>query len=277
MVLPTAPVQLDVPQVEELARHFSAFRHDVNGCLSLVVAAAELIRYNPDVIKRMTATLVEQPPRIAGKTREFIGECERVLGVRDAAEPSWYRDMWKRHNAGPGDPSGPVTVSPEMAKQAHSELLQFGKELAQMAFIVSGANVLSNADPAGADDVTLTASEQLSKVTRKFDQLADTIEKALSISATAPRRLASGAPSGPVILPPDHVALFHRHLTNLERDLTEHLKPLLELSRLARKSPREVQARAPEFAQQPPRITAELNQFAVEFDRTFAIVRGGAS
>src|ERR1043165_8018488 len=103
MALPTQPVHLGVAEVEELAQHLSSFRHDVNGCLSLVVAATELIRYTPDVVLRMRATLVEQPPRIAGKTQEFAQECERVLGIRPVDEASWYREMWKRNNAPPAE------------------------------------------------------------------------------------------------------------------------------------------------------------------------------
>jgi hypothetical protein len=273
MGLPTEPIWIDVPQVEELARHFSSFRHDVNGCLSLIVAATELIRYNPDVVRRMAATLVEQPPKIAGKTAEFVAECERVLGIRPESDPSWYRDAWKRNNAAPGEPARPATVSVETARNLHGELLQLAKEIMQSAFIVSGNKALAEADPVAASDVPLTAVEQLSKLTRKFDQFAVALEEALGIHAPPPRRLASGSPSGPVTLRPEQVALFQRRITNLQRDMIEHLKPLLELSRLARLNPKEVQARASEFSQQPPKISAEVANFATEFDEIFGIVR----
>src|SRR5436190_22915028 len=97
--LPSQSVSLTVPQVEELSRHFSAFRHDVNGCLALVVAATELIRYNPEVVKRMSGTLLEQPPKIAGKVNEFVSECERVLTIRDTKEATWYPATWHWVNA----------------------------------------------------------------------------------------------------------------------------------------------------------------------------------
>src|SRR5690349_179515 len=96
------PVTLTVPEVEELARHFSSFRHDVNGCLALVVAATELIRYNPDVARRMATTLVEQPPKIAGKLREFVGYCERLLSLQPAVASSWTGALGKRIYTGPG-------------------------------------------------------------------------------------------------------------------------------------------------------------------------------
>ena len=72
MDLPTQPVTLEPPQIEDLARHFSSFRHDVNGCLALIVAATELIRYKPELVQRMGHTIIEQPPKIAGKVSEFI-------------------------------------------------------------------------------------------------------------------------------------------------------------------------------------------------------------
>ena len=87
---------------------------------------------------------------------------------------------------------------------------------------------------------------------------------------------ASGAPAGPVTLSADRVALFHRKLTNLQRDMAEHLKPLLELSRMARNNPAEVQTRATEFAQQPPKISSEVSRFSTEFDSTFGIVRSAS-
>jgi hypothetical protein len=273
MALPTTPVTLDVAQVEELARHFSSFRHDVNGCLSLIVAATELIRYSPDVVKRMSATLVEQPPRIAGKTVEFVMECERALGIRPPNEQSWYRDLWKRHNAAPAEPVADVSLTADAAKELHTELLALGKELMQTSFIVSGASVIAGCNNAAADDVTITGAEQLNKLSKKFDHFATLFEQSLRLNPPAPRRLASGAPSGPVTLSPDRIALFHRKLTNLQRDMAEHLKPLLELSRLARTNPGEVQARASEFAQQPPKISSEVSRFSNEFDAALGIVR----
>src|SRR5580765_6626208 len=67
MVLPTEPVTLSVQQIEELNRKLSNLRHDINGDLALVVAAAELIKLNPDILQRMLSTLLEQPPKIREK------------------------------------------------------------------------------------------------------------------------------------------------------------------------------------------------------------------
>jgi hypothetical protein len=279
MVLPTQPVQLEVSQLDELNRHLSSFRHDVNGSLSLMVAAMELIRYSPDAARRMAATINEQPPRIAGKTHEFILECERVIGVRPATEASWYRDLWSRYNAAGGELAGAVSLTPEAAKRLHSDLLHLGKELMLLGFIVSGANVLAVSDPRAGADVTQTAGEQLMKMTAKFNQLAASLEKTLQLIVKPPTRLPSGAPSGPVTLSVDQLAFFHGRLMNLERDMTEQLLPLLDLSKLARLDATQVAARAPEFAQQSPKLQAIMADFSVEFDKVFQIKRapgGGA-
>lgn len=81
MGLPTEPVTLSVAQIELLNRKLATLRHDVNNNLSLIVAASELIRYNPDMLKRMSATLVEQPPKISEQIAKFSGEMDQMLGI----------------------------------------------------------------------------------------------------------------------------------------------------------------------------------------------------
>jgi hypothetical protein len=273
MLPPTQAVRLEVDQVEDLARHLSSFRHDVNGCLSLIVAATELIRYNPDVVKRMAATLVEQPPRVAGKTREFVQECERVLGMRSTTEPSWYRSAWKRYNVGVSEPTAAIPIAPETGRNLHAELLNCGKEIMQTGFMVSGAAVLAAAAP--GSQANSAVLDQFTKLVSKFDQFASRFEAALNLQAPAVKKLGSGSPTGPVTISTEKATLFHRKLINLERDVMEHLQPLLELSRLAQKEPRQVQARASEFAEYPPKVSALVTEFASQFDETFAIVRLG--
>ena len=273
MVLPTVPVTLSVQQIENLSQHFSFFRHDVNNSTGLIGAAAELMRYSPDAAKRWSLTLIEQPPRIAGKTREFIGEVERVLTIRNSDEAGWYRDMWSRSNAPPGDPAGAVEITPDAIKAMHQELLNLHKEVTQLGFTVSGVEALTSQAPAVAGLATAIAAEQLSKTTRKFDQLAALFEKTFSV-ASLPHRLLTGVPAGSVTLSPDEIALFHRRLTNLERDIHEHLGPLLELSKIARTAPGQLQARAAEFAPHAPEISALIQKFGADFDRAFGLARG---
>lgn len=276
MALPIQPVTLSVSEIEELSRHFSAFRHDVNGCLALVVAATELIRYNPDVAKRMTTTLVEQPPKIAGKLREFTEYCERGLGLRPAGETSWHAALCKRAYTGPGGPAEPVSVEPRQAKLLHGEMLQLNKELAALGFMVSGTRSLADVDPANAADALTAVADQFTKAALKFEQLAQGLEQSMKIVEGSIRRLAGGSPSGPVVLSPDQVALFQRRLLNLEQDLREPLAALIELGRVVRRDPRALQPRAVEFAKPPPTISAELQNFSDVFDKTFGIVRSAS-
>jgi uncharacterized coiled-coil DUF342 family protein len=81
MGLPTAPVTLTVEQIDDLYKRLSNLRHDVNNHLSLIVAAAELIKLNPDLVKRMCATLAEQPPKISEEMTKFSAAFEDLLGI----------------------------------------------------------------------------------------------------------------------------------------------------------------------------------------------------
>jgi hypothetical protein len=81
MGMPEGPVTLTVQQVEELNKKLSTLRHDVNNHLSLIVAAAELIKFNPESAPRMSATLGEQPPKISEEINRFSIEFEKVVGI----------------------------------------------------------------------------------------------------------------------------------------------------------------------------------------------------
>jgi len=82
MTLPTQPVILTVEQIAELNRQLSNMRHDINNQLSLVLAATELIRAKPHMVERMTATLVEQPPKITAALVKFSNEFEKTLRIK---------------------------------------------------------------------------------------------------------------------------------------------------------------------------------------------------
>jgi len=81
MALPDGPVTLSPQQLEELNKRLSTLRHDVNNHLSLIVAAAELIKFNPEMANRMSATLSEQPPKISEELNKFSIEFEKVCGI----------------------------------------------------------------------------------------------------------------------------------------------------------------------------------------------------
>ncbi len=82
MPSPNEPVTLNAEQVEQLRKQLAAMRHDINNHLSLIIAAAELIKLNPESISRMTATLTEQPGKISAHITRFTGEFEKALGIQ---------------------------------------------------------------------------------------------------------------------------------------------------------------------------------------------------
>ncbi|HMC27566.1 MAG TPA: hypothetical protein VKM56_07205 [Verrucomicrobiae bacterium] len=81
MGLPANPVTLTIEQIEDLNRKLSTLRHDINGDLALIVAAAELIKLNPDLKEKMLTTLLEQPPKIRERADKFSAEFEKLLGI----------------------------------------------------------------------------------------------------------------------------------------------------------------------------------------------------
>jgi hypothetical protein len=84
MALPPKPVTLTVEQIDEINRKLSTLRHDINGDLALIVAAAELIKLNPDLKEKMLTTLLEQPPKIRERTDKFSAEFEKLFGITRA-------------------------------------------------------------------------------------------------------------------------------------------------------------------------------------------------
>lgn len=78
---PSQPVTLTAEQISELNRRLSAMRHDINGSLSLIVAALELIRYKPQTAERMMATLADQPAKITASLAKFSTEFEQALSI----------------------------------------------------------------------------------------------------------------------------------------------------------------------------------------------------
>lgn len=81
MSVPNDSITLTAQQVAELNQKLSHMRHEINNHLSLVIAAAELIRFKPEMREKMTATLAEQPKRISNEMAAFSAEFEEILGI----------------------------------------------------------------------------------------------------------------------------------------------------------------------------------------------------
>jgi uncharacterized membrane protein len=76
------PVTLTEEQILALHQKLRDMRHDVNGRLANIVAAAELLRLRPDqsVAERLKL-LLEQPHKAAETIAKFSGAFESSLGL----------------------------------------------------------------------------------------------------------------------------------------------------------------------------------------------------
>ena len=69
---------LTAGQVAEVRQKLMKMRHDVNNCLSLVVATVELARVK-GMTPRLLSRLSEQPPKIREELHKFAGELNAAL------------------------------------------------------------------------------------------------------------------------------------------------------------------------------------------------------
>jgi len=79
---PSGPVSLSADQVIALHEKLRTMRHDVNGRLANIVAAAELMRMRPETAAERLQLLLEQPHKAAESIAEFSREFEDMLGLR---------------------------------------------------------------------------------------------------------------------------------------------------------------------------------------------------
>ncbi|MBI1842412.1 MAG: hypothetical protein HYR88_16365 [Verrucomicrobia bacterium] len=75
---------LEPQQISTLLTEFASTRHDINNALSLISAAAELIRMNPDTLPRMLPTMNDQPAKIGVSMQKFMSILEANLGAARA-------------------------------------------------------------------------------------------------------------------------------------------------------------------------------------------------
>jgi hypothetical protein len=74
--------QLDAAQIKDLNQKLSTMRHDINNALSLMLAAAELIRHKPQMAEKMLETLSEQPGKITDSIAKFSNDFESAFGIK---------------------------------------------------------------------------------------------------------------------------------------------------------------------------------------------------
>jgi len=78
---PSGPVTLSVEQILALHQKLRDMRHDVNGRLANIVAAAELMRLRPESAEERLRLLLDQPHKAAETIAEFSREFETLLCV----------------------------------------------------------------------------------------------------------------------------------------------------------------------------------------------------
>ena len=79
---PNGPVTLTEEQILALHKKLREMRHDVNGRLANIVAAAELMRLRPDQSPEdRLRLLLEQPHKASESISEFSRAFENTLGL----------------------------------------------------------------------------------------------------------------------------------------------------------------------------------------------------
>jgi len=78
---PTGPVSLTENQILILHEKLRAMRHDVNGRLANIVAAAELMRLRPDTTAERLPVLLDQPSLAAASIAQFSQAFEELFGL----------------------------------------------------------------------------------------------------------------------------------------------------------------------------------------------------
>ena len=76
------PVTLSEEQILALHQKLRTMRHDVNGRLANIVAAAELMRMRPESAAQRLPLLLEQPHKAAELIAEFSREFEALFGLK---------------------------------------------------------------------------------------------------------------------------------------------------------------------------------------------------
>lgn len=76
------PVTLSEEQILALHKKLRDMRHDVNGRLANIVAAAELMRMRPESAAQRLPLLLEQPHKAAELIAEFSREFEALFGLK---------------------------------------------------------------------------------------------------------------------------------------------------------------------------------------------------
>jgi len=74
-------VMLSPRKVSEIERKLADLRHDVNNNLTLIVAAAEIIRHRPEQAEQFWESLMQKPMKVADQVSQFSRDLEKALRI----------------------------------------------------------------------------------------------------------------------------------------------------------------------------------------------------
>jgi hypothetical protein len=80
-------------------------------------------------------------------------------------------------------------------------------------------------------------------------------------------------PTEPVTLSVEQLDQLNRTLSNMRHDINNHLSLIVAAIELIRHKPQMAENMIKTVAEQPPKITAAMNRFSGDFERTFGITR----
>jgi len=81
MGLPSQPVTLSPEQIQALNQRVANLRHDINNQIGLIIAAIEIMQVKPELFEKMTASMLDQPPKIAEILQLFSLDFEKTFGI----------------------------------------------------------------------------------------------------------------------------------------------------------------------------------------------------
>jgi hypothetical protein len=82
-----------------------------------------------------------------------------------------------------------------------------------------------------------------------------------------------GLPSQPITLSVEQVDEFNRKLSNLRHDINNNLSLIIAALELIRHKPQVAERMMVTLSEQPAKITATIQNFTTEFERTLGITR----
>lgn len=82
-----------------------------------------------------------------------------------------------------------------------------------------------------------------------------------------------GIPNNPVTLSPQQVEELNQKLSKMRHDINNHLSLVVFAVEVLRSKPEMLERMSNTLSDQPPKITADIAKFTMEFEQIFGITR----